>query len=101
MSVSCLVTKLLSLLEINVTTPSLAFSELGLFMWGGLYPLCLKKNLFFFVIFASVIQIMSVNLRCRELMRVCGFIRSGPEDEILRWAIFMSFMSFCHVAVGE
>ena len=70
-------------------------------MWGGLYPLCLKKCLLFFVIFASVMQIMSVNLRCKELMRVWGFTRSGPEEEILRWAILMSFMNFYHATVGE
>ena len=67
---------------------------------GGLYPLCLKKCLFFFVIFASVMQIMSVNLRCKELMRVWGFTKSGPEEEILRWAIFMSFMIFYHATAS-
>ena len=47
MSVSCLVTKLLNLLEIKVTTPSLAFSELGWFILGGFVSVMFKKEFVF------------------------------------------------------
>ena len=52
------------------------------------------------MIFASVMQIISVNLRYKEFIKVWGFTKSGPEEDILRWEILMSFMNFYHATVS-